>query len=36
MASEDLTDGAWHFDISATAKDGSVLQAFFDQTIGQT
>jgi nitrogen fixation protein FixH len=35
VASEDLTDGAWHFDIQATAKDGSVLQAFFDQTIGQ-
>jgi copper transport protein len=35
VASEDLTDGAWHFDIQATARDGSVLQAFFDQTIGQ-
>jgi copper transport protein len=36
VASEVLTDGAWHFDIQATARDGSVLQAFFDQTIGQT
>ena len=34
VASEELTDGAWHFDIEATARDGSVLSAFFDQTIG--
>jgi copper transport protein len=34
VASEVLTNGAWHFDIQATARDGSVLDAYFDQTIG--
>ena len=36
VASVALTPGPWHFDIEASARDGSVLQAFFDQTIGQT
>lgn len=34
VATETLTDGPWHFDIQATARDGSVLPGAFDQTIG--
>jgi copper transport protein len=33
VASETLTEGPWHFDIQATARDGSVLPGAFDQTI---
>lgn len=36
VASVDLTTGLWHFDLAATAKDGTVLAATVDQTIGQT
>ena len=35
VALVELTEGAWHFDVSATARDGTVLPASFDQTIGQ-
>ena len=34
VASVDLADGPWHFDITATTRDGTVLVASFDQTIG--
>jgi copper transport protein len=34
-AAADLTAGEWRFDLVATSKDGPVLQAWFDQTIGQ-
>ncbi|MDP9243013.1 MAG: FixH family protein, partial [Actinomycetota bacterium] len=34
VADTKLTAGNWTFDISATAKDGTVLQAHFGQTIG--
>jgi copper transport protein len=34
VASVDLTDGPWHFDITATTRAGTVLVASFDQTIG--
>jgi copper transport protein len=33
-ADADLDAGAWRFDLVATAKDGTVLQGWFDQTIG--
>ena len=34
VASVDLTAGPWHFDLAATAKDGTALVASFDETIG--
>jgi copper transport protein len=34
VASVNLTAGEWHFDLEATAKDGTGLQGYFDQTIG--
>ncbi len=34
VASVDLTAGPWHFDLAATAKDGTGLVASFDETIG--
>ena len=35
LALVELTEGTWHFDVSATARDGTVLPASFDQKIGQ-
>jgi copper transport protein len=34
VGSIELTDGAWHFDVQASAKDGSALAGSFDQTFG--
>jgi copper transport protein len=34
VASVDLTEGPWHFDLAATAEDGTGLAASFDETIG--
>jgi copper transport protein len=34
VGSIELTDGAWHFDVQAAAKDGSALAGSFDQTFG--
>jgi len=34
VASAELTAGPWHFDLAATAKDGTALVASYDETIG--
>lgn len=34
VGSVNLTPGPWHFDLAATAKDGTTLVASFDETIG--